>query len=491
MRAGKRAAAGATPQGRLAELEKTAYAGDFSQWCRDFLPHYFPLDVPDFRKPTIDLLNTPGLGKRIAVAEPRAHGKSTTYALAYPLYAIAEGHHIFTVIFSSTGTNAQIVIQNIRSEIERNDKLREAYPVLAPLMDRKRQTVAWTNRDLVFRSGQRISARGVGSSVRGLNHMGNRPDLLILDDTETDETNVYEYQRLKYAQYVQNSIFNLGGSKGCDIFVVGTILHQESFLSRLVGPDEFPQFHKSLHRAVLDWHNGTTLWPEAWSFEKLMAKQAEIGQASFAQEYQQTPASMLSRVFREEGLRYYPRDLLTSGKAAGWPRIAYVDPAMGKKDGDYTCVCVLTGPPGPDQPLHVVDWVTVRGILPTQMGKLLTDLNDKHHFTKVGFEANAAQGVFLYLFQEQGVRLPFEPVVNSLPKKNRIDGLEPFVSTGKILFDPDWQQRNDGYALSMRQLLNYNGRDYGNYDDGPDGLAGAFAMAYIPRKQAGGHGRWA
>jgi hypothetical protein len=451
-------------------LRMQIYDGDCDEWLHEFLPKQFPLPSPAHRKDDFDRLSNPIRGKRMAIAEPREHAKTTTYSVGYPLYAICEGHHNYVLIISSTADHAKNIMKTITYEVEQNEKLRARYPFLEPLKDRKGQNMAWHDKDLIFGSRQRVSAYGKDAKLRGLNSFGVRPTLIIVDDAESGETVRTSYQRMGFAQIMTQIVFNLGSAEGHDILFMGTVLHPESFLARLVSNDEFSHWHKSLRQAVVNWETGQTLWPEKWTFEKLLLKQREIGERDFAQEFQNVPCQVFQEVFNENILKFYPANLMESGRSmmAGWRRFGAVDPSMGKEHGDFSGLIV--GAIDPQKRLHILDWQVER-LVPTALGRRIEELSEKWQCQFMGFEANTAQAVFLELFKSQNINVHFKPVINLLSKKNRIDALEIPIVKGDILFDPNWKLRRDSYPAAMRQLFSYNGREKGEHDDGPDVLA--------------------
>ena len=466
----------------------------FEEFCVKYLSKYFNHAMPTFRKGIIEYLNDSSIqNKKLSVVEPRSHGKSTTYVFGYSIYQLIFGLRNFIVYFGSTKTEARGWLNNIRMEFENNEAIINDFPYMAREVSSKTgQPTSWNDNDLFFKSGQRLSCKGWHNSTRGLNHYGQRPDFILLDDVESEKTIRTPFIRERFFQYYTNAVANLAGAKGCDTFIVGTLLHPESFLARAInshGSEEFAEFHKSFHRAIIDWNTEEVLWPEVWSFEKLLEKQKEIGERAFAQEFQGIPASMHHQLFSETSIKCYSDQLGNLSDRAGWTRFLYVDPSMGKINGDYSSLCVIYENVKGER--FVVDWITSR-LGPDELCNAIYNLHLEHHFNGVGFEVNATQGLFINLFKriysEKHIKVPFIPINHSLPKKNRIDALEPYINSGKILFNPAWRSKQE-YALGLRQLFNYDGRN-GDHDDGPDGLAGANELFNMRQGLKHEKGKW-
>ncbi|RLC33675.1 hypothetical protein DRH14_04475 [Candidatus Shapirobacteria bacterium] len=58
-----------------------------------------------------------------------------------------------------------------------------------------------------------------------------------------------------------------------------------------------PQYHSKHYQAVLDWDTKKVLWPEYYSWDRLMERRAEIGTLAFDQEYQCMPVDESSSLF--------------------------------------------------------------------------------------------------------------------------------------------------------------------------------------------------
>ena len=466
------------------KADTSLFSISFIDFCEKYLDHYFYDAFPTYCSETIELLNSEDKGKRIAVAIPRSHGKSTIFSFAYAIYATATQKHNYIVIFGATATGARSTLNNIRLEVENNTKLLNDFgSILMPEMDNRGSVAGWNDNDLIFRGGQKISAKGVGSTVRGLNHYGKRPSLLILDDIEDEKNTRTIYQRERHEFYIKTAVLNLGGDKGIDIFMIGTIQHSDSYLAKAVSATSGQAYNfwtKLYKRAVLDWNTGEVLWPEHLSFDALLDILKEIGEKEFNQEYQQIPGRLHASLFKRENFTFFSGSVVKENtfKLNKWHKYLYVDPSMGKPKSDFSSLTVI-GVDG-QYKQHILEWITKR-FAPEALGEAIKELNNIFHFHKIGFEINATQGVFINLFKQMGVtdpelaNLPWEGVNHRLPKKNRIDALEPYINRGDILFRDDcWEL--DSYALGMLQLENYTGMDNGDNDDGPDSLAGCFEL---------------
>ncbi|MDA2917521.1 hypothetical protein MYX64_11900, partial [Nitrospinae bacterium AH_259_B05_G02_I21] len=165
----------------------------------------------------------------------------------------------------------------------------------------------WTETEIILANNVKILARGAGASMRGLRHGPHRPDLIVADDLENDETVESPLSREKMTRWFDRALLNCLAPGGT-MLVVGTVLHYDSLLSRLLkrGGD----FWTKKYAAVRP--DGTPLWPERWPIARLEAKKRQIGRAAFDQEFQNEPIDSEARIFREETFGYYETEAIAA-----------------------------------------------------------------------------------------------------------------------------------------------------------------------------------
>jgi len=144
------------------------------------------------------------------------------------------------------------------------------------------------------------------------------------------------------------------GSDTCWIRVVGTILHLDSMLSRLIDNKKW----KSLFYSADDGDFGNLLWPEKFPEERLRdiyEDYVEDGNPEgFSQEYRNQPVDIKNLFFNKDYFLDFDRD--SDGKAIlpNFEYFAAADFAVSEKEkADYT-VFVVVGV-CPEGRLHVVD----------------------------------------------------------------------------------------------------------------------------------------
>lgn len=262
-----------------------------------------------------------------AIAAPREHAKSTVVSVIFPLYCICYKKRRFIVLISDTQPQAALQLAAIKEELETNDELRKDFGDL--IGDKK-----WDVNDCRTSTGITIVARGAGQSLRGLRYRMWRPDLVICDDLENEEGVENPDTREKLTRWFKGTVMNLG--KYCQIMVVGTILHYDSFLSELLDPGKFKRFVKRRYMAVdLDWNPESVLWPAKWDLESLKLKEEDLGSVFFNQEFRNLPISAETQVFQEAWIKQhqYFREQIA---LVALMKVTYHDPAISeKRKADY------------------------------------------------------------------------------------------------------------------------------------------------------------
>jgi predicted phage terminase large subunit-like protein len=263
----------------------------------------------------------------IAVAAPREHAKSTVVSVFWPLFCICYKKRRFIVLISDTQPQAALQLAAIKEELETNDALRKDFGDLVG--DKK-----WDVNDCRTSTGISIVARGAGQSLRGLRYRMWRPDLVICDDLENEQDVDNPDTRDKLTRWFKGTVMNLG--KYCQICVVGTILHYDSFLSDLLDETKYKRYIKRRYMAVdVDWSPESVLWPAKWDLESLRLKESDLGSVFFNQEFRNLPLSAETQVFQENWIKQhqYFREQIVGIALA---KITYHDPAISlKRKADF------------------------------------------------------------------------------------------------------------------------------------------------------------
>jgi predicted phage terminase large subunit-like protein len=489
------------PEDKQAQKERKSRAEtDLDFFNRTYFPHYFSKPSSRlhkyFSERFLALINKAvetGQGDKEANAAPRGNAKSTAGTFGLPLWVAAFRKRRYPLIVSETRAQAESFLSFIKTELESNERLAQDFPELVG------EGPVWRADQIITRNGVKIQAAGAGQKLRGLRHGSCRPDLVIVDDLENDESVESPEQRRKLENWFFKALMKIGQPDTVFI-VVGTILHYESLLSKLLVK---PGWKGRKWKAVIQWSPavklwerweqlyaditigkeaaelvadnyfsaneremlaGTeVLWPEMEPYYYLMKMRVSDGPAYFESEKQNEPINPEDAVFLEEWIQYYDdEDVdLTGLKHAG-----ACDPSLGGKSKHADPSAILGG-----KMKTGVIYLTVADIEKRHPDRIMTDILTYHkrdRFDELAMEEIQFQEFFSKTFQAEahakGLTINVKSVKPNTDKDLRIVTLQPWIKNGWIKF------RRAGMGELVRQLIYYRPKNKGGHDDGPDAL---------------------
>ncbi len=270
-----------------------------------------PKPIPPFHREIWDLCTSDF--QKVAVAAPRGHAKSTAVSFAYLLACILFRLNDHVLLLSSNEQLAASFLHDIYIELQENDALIKKFRFKRFLKETEGELIGQFEDGAKFR----ILAKGQGK-VRGTKWEGKRPNLVIIDDIEDDEVVLNKNSREKFRRWVYAVIRPILSGNG-KIRLVGTILHMDSFLERLMPKlKDKDTIIEPLKISSTTTHNGwktvkyrahdqefnNILWPEQFSSTQLQVIKDEystMGLADlYSQEYLNDPIDESAAFFTEE-----------------------------------------------------------------------------------------------------------------------------------------------------------------------------------------------
>lgn len=504
------------------EKRKAACRTDPGLFGKTYLPHYFSAESPPFHKELNDLWKQCVMkgggrdlskllhkkGKRLAIAAPRGHAKSTVMSLQNLLHAALYGYKKYIILISDTESQACSFLDSIKWELEENPLLIEDF---GPQKDKGNM---WKSSGIVLANGCRIDVLGSGQKLRGRRNFERRPDLILLDDIENDEEVRSPEGRRKLAAWYFSAV-SKAGDYYTDLVFIGTVLHTDSLLAKLlqnpvylcrtykaVGAfstsplwsqwealycnltDEGREakalaFFKANRRAMLA---GTkVLWSAKLPYYDLMVMRLCEGDAAFHTEMQNCPIDRASCLFPQEWTGYY-NPLAVDFAGPEFDFYGYCDPSLGKSlSADFSAVITLAK----HKPSGVL-YVESADIARRHPDSIIRDILDtatrlKRQYGKQYVSFGAETNQFQWFLKEQlaaqsakeGIYLPICEVRSASDKHLRIQTLQPYIKNRYLLFC-------QSQTTLLGQLWDFPA---GPHDDGPDALEGCVALA---RKSSAG-----
>jgi predicted phage terminase large subunit-like protein len=194
----------------------------------------------------------------VAIAAPRGFAKSTAITHSYTLACVLFRERSFVLLISGTEAQAILFLNDIKSELKDNTAIHQLFGTPRFLKDAETDIIVELSDGHKFR----IIAKGSEQSLRGAKWLNRRPDLLICDDIEEDEQVMNKDRRDKFRRWFFGALIPCRSDNGI-IRVVGTILHMDSMLERLMPEFQLQSKRKHLFLKIeplKTWTEQSTGW---------------------------------------------------------------------------------------------------------------------------------------------------------------------------------------------------------------------------------------
>lgn len=393
----------------------------------------------------------------VAIAAPRGHAKSTSITHSYTIANLVFRYRSFALIVSDTEGQAVQFLADIKREFTENEDLISVFKIKRLIKDTDTIVIVEMEDGHQFC----LMAKGSNQKIRGLKWRNRRPDLIIGDDLENDEIVMNEERRTKFRQWFFNALIP-AGSDNCNVRIVGTILHMDSLLERLMPPWGSPDtIVDGLRQISADedkvWksvryeaHNddfSLILWPEKFNEKRLRAiRQTFIDQGfpeGYNQEYRNYPIDDSTAYFRkddffdlddrEEYLEFY---------VGG-------DLAISEKDGRAYTAFVVAGL-NAQGILKVVDVRRFRGDSLEIVGEIFS-LQMRYNPQLFFLETeNIAKSIGPFLYERMGKNgmpiVNIEKIPPTQDKVKRARSIQARMRAGMVQFDTEASWFNDFYT---------------------------------------------
>lgn len=368
--------------------------------------------------------------KRVAIAAPRGHAKSTCVTHAFLLASVLFREKRYVLIISDTEGQATEFLGDIKTELQENVELINTFRVRRFTKDSATDVV------VEFTDGSKFRIRAVGAEqkVRGRKWGGTRPDLIICDDLESDEAVESDLRREKFRNWFFKAVLPSMSDRG-HIRVIGTILHLDSLLYRLISNKAWLTRLYKAHKGFDDFSE--LLWPEKWSKERLQAERDQCIHAGIAEaystEYLNNPIDQSEAFFRREDFL----EMEESHYKANKSYYAAIDFAISDSDkADYT-VIVVGGMDSFGQ-LHIVYVLRFRGDadeIIENMFSIQQRFNVELWKAEEGAIKRTLWGELQRRMIEKNVVLNIVPGIPTKDKRTRARPLQARMRAGGVRFD--------------------------------------------------------
>ena len=149
-----------------------------AEWIKFFFPNYAKYEFADFQKRAIQRIIAHDEWFEV-LSWSRELAKSTV-SMFIVLFVTLTGRKKNVIMTSNSKDNAVRLLAPYRANLEANGRIQAYYG--------KQETPgSWTEDEFVTKGGVAFRAIGAGQSPRGSRNEAIRPDVLLVDDFDTDE----------------------------------------------------------------------------------------------------------------------------------------------------------------------------------------------------------------------------------------------------------------------------------------------------------------
>lgn len=243
----------------------------------DFGPHHlFMIDA---------IVSRARHGGRQAIAAPRGCGKSEVVK-GLLVYLVLAGLVRFPLAVAATSSLARRLFRDFRTKFSGNQLLYEDFPeVCHPVralegapqraarqhVDGRLTNIVWTSNDYVRfpdvpgsqYGGIKMAYFGLDSAFRGVNIDGDRPDFVLIDDPETEESAKSDLQIADRGDVIDKDIAGLAGQTSSMAIVTLTTVQNAKCLSfQLTDRASKPAHNGVRFGLIRKWPARMDLWEE-------------------------------------------------------------------------------------------------------------------------------------------------------------------------------------------------------------------------------------
>lgn len=441
----------------------------------------------------------------------RGTGKSAFGTLGPSIWSMAYKHKSYVLICSDIGSTAEKFIKDIKDNVIENKYIEDAF---GKLLDDGNKDYKCNATQLEFTNRTFVEAISSSSPMRGRKYKNVRPDLIILDDYQSeDDVRTEEARDKKWKRYSDDVKFakqrpvKRNGKvikKGTVLMAWGTQQHKECFYSRLlksstwkfkkyrgVDIDNVDEYFnsglwKEFKNILNDFKNPNhledakefyyqyeeemqfgKLWPEFWDCLDLALDYFE-NPSSFKQEVQGDVDAIGEKVFKsmhtESKEEIETHDFIKT--------MLIVDPASsGGRKNDYSAFFVGSQATNGFKYARKCELAKINARLEfdkyiDHMVQLLIEYDD---ITHVSIEKNTFNGADANQLEKRIKEHTLLKnrniiIINEMQKKNKDDKIStiiPYVNRGEFIFcdeNPDF----------LEQVMEFAGTKFTPHDDAPD-----------------------
>lgn len=379
--------------------------------------------------------------RRVVIKAPRGWGKTSITNFAFPGRHVLFRDKRFIVPISNTATQAVMQAENMKMELRTNTTIKKLFGDIKTAGTGEDVDTTFSKEMWVANGQTLVMPRGAGQQVRGILYRNSRPDLIICDDLEDSESVRSEEQRKKLEEWFFADVCNSvdRGSKAWKIVVIGTLLHEDSLLAKLLKDPEWAAIEIDLCSDDL-----RSNWPDFMSdaeVRELYESYKNKGQLDvFAREYRGVPIATETASFRQSYFKDYDESSDEFQKVKlRLENVVIIDPAKTTNFSSADSAIIGIGVDTQSSRLYVRDIVADK-LHPDEIYDQAFAMADRIGARTIGYEVTSLNEFITYPFTTEMIkRRRFYQLVElkaRASKEERIAMLVPFYRMGYVFHNP-------------------------------------------------------
>lgn len=358
---------------------------------------------------------------------PRDHGKSFQVCCRV-LWELGRSPELRVKMVCATEAVAAERSRFLRDAIDNNAMLREVFPEL-------KRGSPWAAEAFAVRRTGDVIGPSVAAFGVGAGSTGTRADLLVCDDIVDVRALHSRAERERTAAYFHDNLMNLLEPDG-RFWGLCTPWHPDDLNARLKTNTSFALFRRAIGSDL------EPVWPERWTRERLAARRAEIGAASFARGYHLLPVAEEETPIRGEWVRFWTEDVPPDDV------VLSVDPAVSAGAKADASALVVLGRTGSEVRVLAA---SARRVSAPELVNLMDEFDRHWNPSVILFETNAAfLGISDLLKRHARFGAKLKGVTQSKDKAARVAAFSVVVENGSVRLKGDGA---GGVDVGQRELL--------------------------------------
>ena len=443
---------------KKAKLEK-----DPVEWIKYFFPNYAKYDFAPFQLKAIRrLINNDDWFEVLSWSRELA---KSTIVMFVVLYRVLTGRNHNVILASATQDAAIRLLRPYKANLEANGRLRAFYGELVGKH-------TWTDSEFVLSTGASFLGIGAGNAPRGSRAEAVRPDILLLDDFDTDADCRNKTILDKKWEWWEEAFYPTKSvSEPTLIIFCGNLIAKDTCVARAGA--------KADHHDIVNLvdKDGNSSWPQKNKPEHIARIRKQISTKAYQQEYMNNPVSE-GKIFKNLPLGKVPSlkkfrfivvygDPAYSNSKADKKNSTKAVTAMGFLKGTYYILKAFCAHASNDE---YIEWFyTLKSILGDSVPVYFIQENNtlqnpffEQVFMPMVREKNALKGENLYIRGDDRKKGD---------KATRIEAnLEPVDREGRLVFNED--EKDNPHMMELMDQFKMFELHLPYCADGPDCVEG-------------------